>query len=213
MLRHRTARRLNISPDRCLKCLLDVEDFLGSGKYTYAVKRLEDEVYEVVFKWVKLGFTRYYRVRFKVVKADDRVTYTSIEGSDYDFTIEFTLKRADGGVLLEVNASMKAGLMANLLGRRDYAMFIEELVDKGIERALKRMASKQGVGEKGPAHQRLPSCQNCLFYGSLTRRCYLLGIRVDDPHSPPCGGEGFLEVGGAEAQARGAQPSPARGGA
>lgn len=84
--------------------------------------------------------------------------------------------------------------MADLLGRKDYASFIEELVDNGLASLARSLAESLGVS-KGSGEAVGVSCRNCLLYDSITGRCVVLGVKVVDPLSPPCKGEDFIDVG------------------
>lgn len=189
MLRHAVEREINATFGQCLECLLRPDGFLGESRYTYRASRL-DGVYEVVFKWVKWGITRFYRVRLRVVQEGPVVRYVSTPDSDHEFYMEFYLRpRSSGRVRIRVEARMKAGLMADLLGRKDYARFVEELVDRGLGAMLSAMAGGRGA-ETGAAE---PRCVDCLLYEFSNKYCYYLEGPVASPEDPPCGGRGFIE--------------------
>ncbi len=95
---------------------------------------------------------------------------------------------------MEIESEMRAGLMADLLGRKDYASFIEELVDEGLASLAQSLAKSLGVS-KGASGLARVSCKNCLLYDSITGRCVVLGIEVSDPLFPSCKGEDFIDVG------------------
>ncbi len=133
MLEHKSVKAINAPIDYCLRCASNPEEFFKHSKYTYTVKKIGDNLYEVVFRWVKWSIERFYKVRIRVERTEDRVLYKSTRDSPYYFTLEFTFKSLPGeSTEITVYSSMKAGFMADLLGRKDYREFIEELVEKGI---------------------------------------------------------------------------------
>ncbi len=189
-LRHTVERELNATFEQCLECLLRPDRFLGESRYTYRASRL-DGVYEIVFKWVKWGITRFYRVRLRVVQEGPVVRYVSTPDSDYEFYMEFHLRPGgDGRTRVWVEARMKAGLMADLLGRKDYARFVEELVDRGLGAMLSAVAEERRGAEAGQAR---PRCEDCLLYEFSNKYCYYLKGPIANPEDPPCGGRGFIE--------------------
>lgn len=192
MLRYTTVKRVNAPMVYCMRCIKDPESFLSHSKYTYTVKRVGDDVYEVVFRWVKWGMERFYKVKVKAEAVGDKVVYRSTPDSPHYFLLELGLEEAgDDATRIKVNAEMKAGLMADLLGRRDYASFIEELVEKGIAGVARKMASSLEKSEVRVAEP-TPTCINCLIYDSDRRYCYAIRGSVDDPNRPPCEGRFYL---------------------
>ena len=148
--------------------------------------------------------TRYYPVRIRVFEKDlgervKRVVYEPAEDSPYWFRMEFVLREKNGGgVEVEASAFMKAGLMADFLGKRDYARFVEELLDRGIrsfleERARRiresRRAAVAVLASRGEA-----SCTTCSLFDDERSFCYFLEKRVDDPSKPPCGGRAYVAM-------------------
>lgn len=188
MLRHRVVRLLRAPVQVCLRCIADPERFLSASQYTYAVKRVGGDEYEVVFRWRKWGITRFYRVRIRVRRDDGRVVYESTGESEYPFRMEFHVGEEGGLTRVVVEAEMRAGLMADLLGRRDYASFVEELVDRGLARLAMKLAEEAGAA----ATRGRASCTDCLLYDSANSRCVLLGARVEDPSKPPCRGKDYV---------------------
>ncbi len=189
MLKHTTRKLVNAPIIYCLRCVRDPGNFLSHSKYTYTVKRIRDNVYEVVFRWVKWGMERFYRVIIEVKEEGDTVVYTSTRDSPYHFRLSFKL--ADAGeerTSVVVESEMKAGIMADLLGKKDYREFIEELVDKGIVGAARKIAESV---EPLPGEAE-PSCTDCLLYDSHKAYCYALREDVRDPRRPPCRGKYFL---------------------
>ena len=184
-LRHVVEMEVGAAFDECLERLLRPDKFLAGSRYTYSVSRM-DGVYEVVFRWVKWGMTRLYRVRIRVVQKGPVVKYVSLPGSDHDFYMEFHLRPSGNGrTRVRVEARMRAGLMADLLGRGDYARFVEELLSRGLggEPSL-------AAGEvRGSAE---PRCEDCLLYEPSNRYCYYLRSPVPEPEEPPCNGKGFV---------------------
>ena len=192
MLKAEALRSVRADLSNCIKCVTNVENFFYKSKYTYAVRRLSEDTYEVVFRWRKFGVTRFYRVRIKVRRNSDReVVYEPDEGSDYWFRMRFTFEPHSGGTLVRVEAQMKAGLMADLLGRGDYRGFVEELVDNGIKRMLENIVAGQRAAQAGSTMVKA-NCRLCVLYDENRSFCYFLGKTVENPENPPCGGKGFV---------------------
>ena len=187
MLRHTYRARVNAPPDACIRCALDPEAFLSGSRYTYSVKRLDDERYEVVFRWRKLGVDRFYPVRLRVERRGGRIVYEPTPDSPHNLRIEISVERDNGGALVTVEASMDAGLLARIMGRGDISAFVEDLVDKGIAGMAERAAAKRGA-PGGGAH-----CERCLLYDPGRGYCYALRQEVGDPGDPPCRGRFFID--------------------
>ena len=186
MLKHKIERRLNTNIENCRKCLLSPEKFLSESKYTYHLEK-EGDTYSVIFRFKKLGITKYYRVRLKLIVDGNTYRLESLPDSEYPFNMKFTLEKiGEYETKVIVEAVMKADLMANLLGRKDFAVFVEDLVDKGISKLLMDLAS----GKKPTGGD--VSCLTCLFYGSTTKYCYILKQNIMDPSNPPCNGKHYI---------------------
>ena len=65
MLKYTTVKKVNAPLVYCIRCIRDPQQFLSHSKYTYTVKKVDSE-YEVVFRWVKWGMERFYKVRITV---------------------------------------------------------------------------------------------------------------------------------------------------
>ncbi len=186
MLKHKIERRLNTNIKNCKKCLLSPEKLLSESKYTYHLEK-EGDTYNVIFRFKKLGITKYYRVRLKLIVDGNTYRLESLPDSEYLFNMKFTLEKiGEYETKVIVEAMMKADLMANLLGRKDFAVFVEDLVDKGISKLLMDLAS----GKKPTSGD--VSCLTCLFYGSTTKYCYILKQNIMDPSNPPCNGKHYI---------------------
>jgi hypothetical protein len=196
-LKHKSAKTVRLPPEECRKCLLDLEGFMSRSKYTYAVKKMPDGTYEVVFRWRKLGVERFYRVRLRVEGGGDLVEYRSTEYSDYPFLMRFLLEPGpDGSTRVHVESEMDAGIMAGLLGKGDYRAFVEELVEKGIASLARRYALTRGASPAPgqPAAEeasapRVLMCRECILYDPERGYCYALRTEVKDPERPPCRGK------------------------
>ena len=80
--------------------------------------------------------------------------------------------------------------MADLLGRRDYARFVEELIDSGITTVLSEVASSATK----PSRE-VPGnieCVTCLLYEHSKHYCYYIREVVKDVTKPPCKGRAYL---------------------
>ncbi len=187
MLRYTTVKRVNAPLVYCMRCIRDPQQFLSHSKYTYTVKRLGD-TYEVVFRWVKWGMERFYKVKIRVDMEGDKVIYRSTSDSPHYFKLELDMEEVEGDATrIRISSEIKAGLMADLLGRRDYADFIEELVEKGIAGVARKMA--ETVAEKTTP---TPTCRDCLIYDSERSYCYAIRGSIDNPANPPCQGKFYL---------------------
>ncbi len=187
MLRYTTVKKVNAPLVYCIRCIRDPQQFLSHSKYTYTVKKVDSE-YEVVFRWVKWGMERFYKVKITVDIEGGRIVYRSTSNSPHYFRLELDMEEAEeDATRITVRSEMKAGIMADLLGRKDYADFIEELVEKGIAGVARKMA--EAIEE---ATTPTPTCTDCLIYDSERSYCYAIRGGVDDPRRPPCQGKFYL---------------------
>ncbi|MEB3844406.1 MAG: hypothetical protein LRS48_01825 [Desulfurococcales archaeon] len=186
-LEHHTVKTVKVPEDTCLACLLSPEKLLSTSKYTAFVEKLEDDKYRVRFVWRKFGITKKFDVVFRVIRRGDVVEYRSTEESDYPFLIRFKVTRLNNEVEVDVYSEMKAGLMADLFGRKDYAGFIEELIDTGLVELLKTVRKDRKTVEASKI-----SCNTCILYDPKRKYCYYLRREVRDPENPPCKGEAYL---------------------
>lgn len=188
MLHHTYKARVSAPIEACLRCAANPEVFLGKSRYTYSLKRVGNDEYEVVFKWRKLGMTRFYPVRFRVYRQDNRIVYEATHDSPYRFSIIIELVGVDNETEVTVRAEMDAGILASLLGRGDFSSFIEELVDSGIAGMAKDIVRESEIRSRPRA-----SCTSCFLYDPSRGYCYVLRAGVRDPESPPCRGEYFID--------------------
>ncbi len=203
MLQYSTDHFVRVDMLRCLDCLLDPRIFLGSSEYTESVREVREGVYEIVFRWRKFGITRRFKVLIRPVKrplkSGVEVVYEPEPDSPYWFTIRIVLYPGHSGVFIKAEALMKAGLMADLLGRKDYAGFVEKLVSKGLTEYLKHRIRDLGdnVVRAGKG-----DCRDCILYDEVRGYCYFLESLVPDPFRPPCGGRAHALI--SEAAEKGA---------
>ncbi len=198
MLRHRARRVVRSDAVECVRCLLDPPRFFRASRYTHSVAR-EEDTYQVVFKWKKFGMTRYYPVKIRVKEervGEDtvRVVYEPTSDTPYWFRMSFTVRRRDGGAEVDAEAEMKAGLMADLLGRKDYAGFVEELLDRGIKAFLEERAKRLREEGVKPREQVRASCTTCALFDEERKYCYFLEKTVEDPERPPCRGKAYVAM-------------------
>ncbi len=195
MLRSKVEKKLNIPLTLCRECLLDAGRFLSQSPYTYTVKKRGD-AYEVVFKWRKLGMTRYFKVVLRPKETSEGIEYEPLQDSDYRFNMKFRLDEDEEGTTLTVTAEMDAGIAATLLGRGDFRRFVEDLVDNGLQRLINEMAGAVAGKEEARAPSEkpgAPQCTTCMLYESGMGYCFYLGKKVEDPSNPPCGGERYVD--------------------
>ena len=147
MLRHEFTVDMDIDFAVCFPCLCSPQSFFSSSPYTHKVRKLDEkgELYEVVFKWRKLGITRYYPVKLRVERRPGKdkveIIYKSTEDSKYDFYLSLVVRRiGPGKVRVHCLSYMRAGLMADLLGRKEYKLFVENLVRDGVFCLVERRA-------------------------------------------------------------------------
>lgn len=209
-------KTVSVPPEDCLECLANLEGFMSKSRYTYALRRVGEDVYEVVFRWRKLGIEKFYRVTLAVARSGSTVEYRSTPDSPYHFRMTFKVEPAPGGGAsrVVVEAEMRAGLMASLMGRGDFREFVEELVDRGIanlarlhlaakaREALQPSDGAGGSAAPGAAPVERPSCLDCVLYDPERRYCYMLRRTIENPGEPPCGGTYFI------ARPRAAAPEP-----
>ena len=196
MLQHITEHFVKVDMIQCLDCLLDPRVFLGSSEYTERVRELREGVYEIVFRWRKFGITKRFRVVVRPVKIPMKngveVVYEPEPDSPYWFIIRIALYPGRGGVFIKAEALMRAGLMADLFGRKDYAGFVERLVSKGLTEYLRRRLKDLGesVVRAGKG-----DCRDCVLYDEVRGYCYYLETAVANPVRPPCGGRALTLIG------------------
>jgi len=190
VLRARVERHLNVPLELCVRCLMDAGLFLRQSPYTVEAEKLGEDTYRVVFRWRKLGITRRYPVVLRVRReGENRIIYESTSDSPHPLRMEFALEPREGGeTYLRVDAEMGAGVLADLLGKRDFYGFIEDLVDRGLTSLVRKLADSireevRGVGVR---------CTDCLLYERNRSYCYYLARTVEDPENPPCKGEKFV---------------------
>jgi len=188
-LRYSTRKTVRAGLVECVECLLRADRFLSRSKYVEKVEQVSPGVYHVRFVWRKLGVSRRYDVVFRVSREGNKIIYESLEGSKYPMRFEFRLRSKDGESALEANASMRAGFMADLFGRRDFAEFVDELVETGFVRLVQEYSKRAGRPIAGK-----PSCLSCILYDPERRYCYYLRSGVKDPGKPPCSGKQYLPI-------------------
>jgi len=191
MLKHKLKITVNMPLSYCLKCVSDPAKFLSHSKYVVSARRIGENKYEILYKWVKWGITKYFRVVLSVERRGNEIIYRSTEESDYEHYFIFRFQETgDKKTVVEVESGMKAGFMANLLGRKDYRGFIEEIVEKGIVALSRQFAEKLSVkeGEAGEG----ASCRDCLLYDVSRGYCFALRVKVEDPGKPPCNYKYYL---------------------
>jgi len=191
VLKHKVNVRVNMPLTYCLKCVANPAEFLGKSKYTYTAKELGEGKYEVVFRWVKWGMEKFYKVVLEVRRYDNTIVYVSAPESPYEFYMKFELEETESEETeVKVEANMKAGLMADLLGRGDYKGFVEELVEKGILGMTRQFAKELEV-EEGALIEGV-SCLECILYDTGSRYCFALRKGVKNPELPPCRGKFYI---------------------
>ena len=191
-MKYRTRKTVRADVTACTECLLKADRFLGGSTYVEEVRPVAEGVYHVRFRWRKLGMTRRYDVVFRVRASGDTVVYESVEGSKYPMRFEFRLNRRGRETVVDVEASMDAGLMADLLGKKDFSRFVEELVERGF---VALMRSYSEAKREGGAVAVSPSCDKCLLYDPDRGYCYYLRRNVKPGEPPPCGGKAFIPAG------------------
>lgn len=192
MLRHTLKVTVNMPLTYCLKCVANPAEFLEKSKYTYAARELGEGKYEIVFRWVKWGIERFYKVVLEARRYDSNIVYVSTPESQYEFYMKFEFNEEEEKhrTLVRVEAGMKAGLMADLLGRKDYRDFIEELVEKGILGMTRQFAQALEIEEGGLSES--ISCNGCILYDPSRKYCFALRNSVSDPGNPPCKGKYYI---------------------
>lgn len=191
MLKHEVEVMVNMPLTYCLKCVANPAEFLGKSKYTYTAKELGEGKYEIVFRWVKWGMEKFYKVILEVRRYDNTIVYVSAPESPYEFYMKFELEETeDEKTRVRVEARMKAGFMADLLGKKDYRGFVEELVEKGILGITRQFAQALEV-EEGAVIEGI-SCTGCILYDPSRKYCFALRKGVKDTERPICGGKFYI---------------------
>ncbi len=199
MLRHSTTRKVRVLPEDFIDLLLHPDRFLSLSNYVESIVRSEKGQYDVVFRWVKWGMTRRYWVKLRVFRDGNTVIYESTPDSDHPMRLVFTVvKDPDGYITLSAYAEMDAGTLARLLGKGDFAKFIDSLIDTAIKESLRRFM------EGGEAKV---VCNGCAFYEVTRKYCYALNRAVGNPSEPPCGGRLFKPVAEGPGRQESSKPS------
>ena len=191
MLKYKKKIMVNIPLEYCLEYVLNPEAFFKMSRYVSIVRRIEDNKFEVFYKWSKWGVKKYFRVVFKVRREGNMIVYESTGDSDCEHYFIFRFQETgDKKTVVEVESGMKAGFMANLLGRRDYQVFIEEIIGKGILGLAEKLSARReeaSVSREITVTSGKGSCRECILYDVARNYCYALGSTVRDPDNPPCG--------------------------
>ncbi len=132
---------------------------------------------------------RFYIARLRVKASEEGLVYESTRESPLNarfiLRVEGEPRGSNSRVVLE--AEMRAGLAAGILGRRDYRVFVEELLESMVRRALEEAAETREADKR----QR-PHCRNCILYDPERSYCYILGLNVGEPGEPPCRGSKYV---------------------
>ncbi len=187
MLRHVITRKIKGISEDFLELFMDPERFLKLSEYVEEVVHKEDNIYEVIFKWVKWGMIKRYWVKFKAYRDANTVVYESVPDSDHYMVISVSVARNPDERYFNVrfSAEMEVGILERLLGKKDFEKFVESLLDTAIKGYLEKQVGK---------HEENIDCRECAFYETVKSYCYVLDKRVEDPAKPPCNGREFKKA-------------------
>ncbi len=187
MLQHTVTRKIKGLSESFIELVLRPDKFLGNSRYVETIVNRGDNKYEVVFKWVKWGMVKRYWVKFRVYRDQNTVIYESTPDSDNKMLMAMTIAKdpEEGYINITFHAEMEAGTLANLLGKKDFRVFVEELLDTAIKEYMKSILDVK---------ENTVTCKNCAFYEAVKSYCYALDKKVDNPDDPPCGGSMFKKA-------------------
>lgn len=194
VLVHSTDRRVRTRPEDLIETLMRPEVFLKKSKHVANIDKIEENVWTITLVWRKFGMKREYDIDFTVYRDGNTVVYESVEGSPHKAKLIFVVVRdPKGWSVLNATAEFDLGGFSALLGKGDFAKFVEEVVDAGIKAHFERLMRKM--------RKQAIDCRNCEFYEATRRYCYAVDRIVEDPTKPPCGGALYAPVGGQESGA------------
>ena len=190
---HSTERRVRTKPEELIETLLKPEVFLSKSKHVARVDKIEENVWTITLVWKKFGIKREYDVDFTVYRDGNTVVYESVEGSPHKAKLIFVVVRdPKGWSVLNATAEFDIGGLSAILGRGDFAKFMDEIVDAGVKAHFERIMKK--------AKKSAIDCRNCEFYEATRKYCYAVDKYVNNPLNPPCGGTLYTPIGGEEAE-------------
>ncbi len=201
MLKH--TKQLHINPDKlreCIHLLRDPHTLFGSTENLEEIKPLDNNLYNIKFKWVKFGRVWIFDTTMVIHANNTSIRYVST--SDSKYKCKFEIKYENDKVILE--CEFNVGLVRNLIVKAamnsDFKRFVEA-IGRGIEEVC-------GSDDNGDIlHLKLidinigdinisvdgVSCLKCLFYDRDSKKCSILSSTVSDHSKPPCGGRYYIE--------------------
>lgn len=176
-LSHTFYREVFVDKHLLLKCMSDMNNWVGSNKYIENLSFIEEGKYSLDLHWNRLSS----KIRVKTTE-----TSFTIEPYDGDyFHLVIWFREKDGGTTeIHVTGEAEAGFFTGLMGKRGFASFIESFIDSVIFNCLKKIHLVY-AGEKNI----WINCNKCLFFERITRKCYLLGKTVVPGQVPECNGD------------------------
>lgn len=125
-----------IDKEEFLKFLGDPVFLFGKSRFVKRVT-LDNNMVEIDFVWTKMHITKQFIVLAKIYIDRDSILYSSIPDSKYAFKLAVELESFDkNNTKISVESEMGAGLLADLMGEKDFKEFINNLIDDAIDRYL-----------------------------------------------------------------------------
>ena len=119
-----------------IEILKDPNYLFGNSKFVKKINVSRDSV-EIQFEWTKMHMTRRFKVIAKIFTSEYSILYTSKPESPYEFKLSIDLYKQDGeNSKIYVEAEMGAGLLADLMGKKDFDEFILNLINDAYERYM-----------------------------------------------------------------------------
>jgi len=169
-------RTKTVDKEEFLKLLKDPAFLFRNTKYVKKVHEINDLV-EIDFVWTKMHITKQFVVFLKIYKDENSILYSSAPDSRYEFKLAVTLQNlSKGNFKITVEAEMGAGLLADLMGEKDFKEFINNLIDDAIDRYIKKEISnleitksneKSGKDEKIITMDKVTSNEKFTKFGDI----------------------------------------------
>jgi hypothetical protein len=131
-------RNKAVDKEEFLKLLKNPAFLFNNSKFVKKVSEINNLV-EINFLWTKMHITKQFAVLMKIYKDENSILYSSVPDSRFEFKLAVTLQNLyRGNLKITVEAEMGAGLLADLMGEKDFKEFINNLIDNAIDKYLKK---------------------------------------------------------------------------
>ncbi len=128
-------KKLDIDTDLWIggiKSILTPECLFLHSPFITNFELIDDENFLINYKFTKFGFSKQFMIPFKYKITGNTATYNSGAESEVDFNMQIKLKENGNRTSIEVEASLKAGILADLLGSKMFEEQISTLIRSSI---------------------------------------------------------------------------------